>query len=181
MSKRKELCSGCGGNRDYRAKLCMACAGVGITERLFSEKSALVLSNKDKANTISGIAELSGVSRKFAKRVLLSAGFDFSNLRPYRGRMPEAKHVLFRGTTRRNSTVLAYVRRHNLLDDLCSECGLIPEWNGKYLKLQLDHIDGDPCNNELTNLRILCPNCHTQTDTFTGRNKNGREAKLVHI
>lgn len=36
--------------------------------------------------------------------------------------------------------------------------------------LQLDHIDGNPFNSVLENLRILCPNCHTQTHTFAGRN-----------
>ena len=34
------------------------------------------------------------------------------------------------------------------------------------ITLQLDHIDGDPANNMIENLRILCPNCHTQTETF---------------
>ncbi|NDB82938.1 MAG: HNH endonuclease, partial [Alphaproteobacteria bacterium] len=37
--------------------------------------------------------------------------------------------------------------------------------------LQLDHIDGDPYNHQLENLRFLCPNCHSQTETFSGRNR----------
>lgn len=52
----------------------------------------------------------------------------------------------------------------------CAECG-IESWNGKSLTLQLDHIDGNPHNHLLSNLRLLCPNCHSQTDTFCGRNK----------
>ena len=43
-------------------------------------------------------------------------------------------------------------------------------YNGKPLTLQLDHIDGNPINNNLENLRFLCPNCHSQTDTFAGKN-----------
>lgn len=58
-----------------------------------------------------------------------------------------------------------------LLKEICSECGLGPEYNGKPLTLQLDHIDGNKYNNELSNLRILCPSCHSQTDTYNGRNK----------
>lgn len=48
----------------------------------------------------------------------------------------------------------------------CSECGLTPTWNGKKLVMQLDHIDGNSDNNSIDNLRLLCPNCHTQTETW---------------
>ena len=56
-------------------------------------------------------------------------------------------------------------------DYRCSSCGLT-EWKGKSLSLELDHIDGDSSNNELTNLRFLCPNCHSQTESFRGKNIN---------
>jgi hypothetical protein len=49
-------------------------------------------------------------------------------------------------------------------------CCNINEWNGKKLSLHLDHIDGNSDNNFLENLRLLCPNCHSQTETFSGRN-----------
>jgi 5-methylcytosine-specific restriction endonuclease McrA len=52
----------------------------------------------------------------------------------------------------------------------CAECGLTNSWRGKTLSLQLDHIDGDGTNNSLGNLRWLCPNCHSQTETFSGKN-----------
>jgi 5-methylcytosine-specific restriction endonuclease McrA len=52
---------------------------------------------------------------------------------------------------------------------VCQECGNPPVWNGKPLTLQVDHADGDTMNNLPENLRFLCPNCHSQTDTF-GRN-----------
>jgi Zn finger protein HypA/HybF involved in hydrogenase expression len=51
----------------------------------------------------------------------------------------------------------------------CTECGLGPEWNGKPITLQLDHINGVHNDNRLENLRIICPNCHSQTKTFAGR------------
>lgn len=53
----------------------------------------------------------------------------------------------------------------------CEDCGQGPIWNGKKLVLQLDHRDGDRTNNALWNLAIVCPNCHTQTPTFS-RGKN---------
>lgn len=55
-----------------------------------------------------------------------------------------------------------------ILEDICSKCSLI-EWNGRPITLELDHINGDNKDNRLENLRILCPNCHSQTPTF--RNK----------
>ena len=54
---------------------------------------------------------------------------------------------------------------------LCAECGLGEEWRGKPITLQLDHVNGIHTDNRLENLRLLCPNCHTQTETFCGKNK----------
>jgi 5-methylcytosine-specific restriction endonuclease McrA len=53
---------------------------------------------------------------------------------------------------------------------VCAECRQPPEWNGKPLVLQVHHINGDPTDSRPENLQFLCPNCHTQTDTFAGRN-----------
>ena len=52
----------------------------------------------------------------------------------------------------------------------CHICG-IDEWNDKAIVLQLDHINGVKRDNRIENLRFLCPNCHSQTDTFAGKNK----------
>ena len=51
----------------------------------------------------------------------------------------------------------------------CEECG-ISEWNGKTISLELDHVSGIRSDNSLENLKLLCPNCHSQTHTFRGRN-----------
>jgi hypothetical protein len=52
----------------------------------------------------------------------------------------------------------------------CEVCG-INEWNNKPISLQLDHIDGNSHNHILSNLRLICPNCHSQTDTYCGKNR----------
>jgi 5-methylcytosine-specific restriction endonuclease McrA len=57
-----------------------------------------------------------------------------------------------------------------LLEPKCGECGLAT-WRDQPLPLHLDHINGDHTNNRLENLRILCSNCHSITDTWCGRNR----------
>lgn len=58
-----------------------------------------------------------------------------------------------------------------LLEYKCAKCGNGGNWLGDKLVLELDHIDGVYNNHQLHNLRFLCPNCHSQTKTYTGRNK----------
>ena len=60
----------------------------------------------------------------------------------------------------------------------CVICGCGEEYNGKPLTLQIDHIDGDSDNNFPKNLRILCPNCHSQTENFGSRGKGSRYKKI---
>lgn len=69
-----------------------------------------------------------------------------------------------------SSTVKRRIKRESLIEFKCRDCGLTGMWNDKPLVLQLEHIDGDNTNQELINLCYLCPNCHSQTDTFCGRN-----------
>ena len=60
----------------------------------------------------------------------------------------------------------------------CVDCGNKGVYNDMPLSLQLDHKDGDAGNNKPSNLRLMCPNCHSQTDTFVAKNKGkGRQAR----
>lgn len=56
-----------------------------------------------------------------------------------------------------------------LLEYRCYICGLI-DWNGKPISLQLHHINGVHSDNRIENLQFLCPNCHSQTDSWCGNN-----------
>ena len=60
--------------------------------------------------------------------------------------------------------------KEGYLEYKCARCG-ISTWLGQPLSLQLDHINGKNNDHRLENLRFLCPNCHSQTDTYAGKNK----------
>jgi len=59
--------------------------------------------------------------------------------------------------------------KHGLKKNQCECCG-ITEWQGNPIECTLHHKDGNKHNNKISNLQILCPNCHSQTDTFTAKN-----------
>ena len=61
--------------------------------------------------------------------------------------------------------------KNKLIENICDICGLLPIWNNQKLSLVLDHKNGISNDNRLENLRLLYPNCNSQTDTFAGRNK----------
>ncbi|WP_405709678.1 HNH endonuclease [Streptomyces xanthophaeus] len=58
--------------------------------------------------------------------------------------------------------------------EACRMCGIEAVWQGRPLPLEVDHIDGDWRNNHPENLRLVCPNCHSTTDTYRGRAKGRR-------
>ncbi|TCN58527.1 HNH endonuclease [Rhodococcus sp. SMB37] len=53
----------------------------------------------------------------------------------------------------------------------CEGCGMDPVWRGDRLIFHVDHIDGNPHDSRPENVRFLCPNCHSQTPTWAGRNR----------
>lgn len=73
----------------------------------------------------------------------------------------------------KSSDLMKKILSSKLKEYRCENCGLTT-WQDKEIRLQVHHIDGDHLNNELDNLQLLCPNCHSQTDNFAGRkNKKG--------
>lgn len=84
--------------------------------------------------------------------------------------------LLLRGGSRRN--VKMRLLRAGLLQNRCQQCGL-SEWQGRPLSIHIDHINGEKRDHRLENLRMLCPNCHSQTATYGGRNKLERRRRSL--
>jgi hypothetical protein len=76
-----------------------------------------------------------------------------------------------------SSDIKDYLVENNIVKYECAECQIGDTWRGKPLSLQLDHINGDHYDNRIENLRLMCPMCHSQTDTYTGRNLRRFEVK----
>jgi Zn finger protein HypA/HybF involved in hydrogenase expression len=77
-------------------------------------------------------------------------------------------------TTLNYSKLRAFVLAKGFKENKCEECG-ITEWNGKPLVIQLHHKDGNRKNSKLENLKMACPNCHSQTETWGIQNKKRKK------
>lgn len=78
-----------------------------------------------------------------------------------------------------NTTIRGIFRDYILQEqnNCCAICGIPNIWHGKQLNFILDHIDGDAANSERSNLRLICPNCDSQLDTYKSKNKNSARFK----
>jgi len=84
------------------------------------------------------------------------------------------EELLVAGRPRQRDHVKRRVLKAGLKENRCERCG-ITEWRGKPLKMQLHHVNGDGMDNRLDNLELLCANCHSQTETYGGRNGHRRK------
>lgn len=87
----------------------------------------------------------------------------------------KSSSILVLQSPEENKTRTVLLRRA-LLDlgrkEECVLCGQRTHWNGKHLTLQIDHIDGNRFDHRQENLRFLCPNCHTQTETYGNKRRS---------
>jgi 5-methylcytosine-specific restriction endonuclease McrA len=81
--------------------------------------------------------------------------------------------LLVAGTYRGRDNLKLRLIKEGVKDSRCERCGL-SSWRGLPLSMALHHVNGDRLENRLENLELLCPNCHSQTDTYSGRNNRPR-------
>lgn len=98
--------------------------------------------------------------------------------RDYRNQSLSNDQVFVENSSTRRSVVRDKILKQGLIEYKCSECGLDPVWNGKPITLQLEHKNGIPNDHRLENLTFLCPNCHSQTDTWAGKGSKVHNIEL---
>lgn len=128
-----------------------------------------------------GYHNRSGGAWKTLKQRLEHDKIDFSHLKISKARFNRVKDSeLFRIQSPHSRNALRKrILDNNLIPYRCAICGLNPKWNNKPLTLFLDHINGTNDDHRLENLRFLCPNCDSQTETYGGRNIKHAKRKCI--
>lgn len=158
---------------DKRAKM-----NVSLITRENLERAVSLAQSLRQACEILGMDLHSGNSYRAVRNRIKSWGINTSHFNPWGiipGRNKRKKRpteeLLKKGSLVESARLKARLFKEGILKQECSWCKIGPDWNGAPLVLQLDHINGEKYDNRLENLRILCPNCHSQTETFTSKNK----------
>jgi Zn finger protein HypA/HybF involved in hydrogenase expression len=120
-----------------------------------------------------------GNNTRTLKNILDTNNIDYSHFtgraRNYKNSYIKVSEYLNSGKKIKTHLLKIKLLKENVLENKCAICGLT-EWQGKPITLQLHHINGNPNDNNLTNLQLLCPNCHSQTENYCG-NANVQQIK----
>lgn len=108
---------------------------------------------------------VSGQQQKRLKSLISAFGIEFVS-KPGSPNFGKKTDKLDLNELKCRTSVKNRILREEILELKCEACGIRDEWNGRKLSLHLDHINGVNDDNRIENLRFLCPNCHSQTETF---------------
>ena len=140
------------------------------------EFTKLILSSGNLAEVMRkiGLSE-KGSNRETIKKRISLLSIDTSHFKSYDlNRIPKNKisleDILIENSTYQSNHLKKRLFKESLLENKCAICG-INSWNNNDIVLNLDHINGNSKDNRIENLRVLCPNCDSQTEFYKGRNK----------
>lgn len=183
-----------GVEKDSRARAMLVARLVNIPESAQLTNHWIGYTNEDvrvavaASSCISDVLEKIGLVKhgdnfKTIRSLISKHNIDTSHFDQHESRLMKraqiartADNVFVENSTAGRGNLRGYVVRFNVLPDYrCELCGNNGYWNNKELKLQVDHRNGVNNDNRIENLRWICPNCHTQTETF------GTQVKGKHI
>ena len=129
-----------------------------------------------------GMCSSGGRSINYIKKRVAELGLDVSHFNKYVDRKPNNHKYKMEEILVENSSYFNMARlksrlvSEGYLEYKCYECG-IHDWRGKKLSLHIEHKNGVNNDNRIENIIFLCPNCHSQTDTYAGKNKQYKKYK----
>jgi len=157
------------------------------TEQMLSEAVAASFSIADVLRCLA-LAQAGGTHAHIS-RTIKKLGIDTSHFQPHRKNGSARRRltpdlILVRTAPGSGRTKPPLLRRAMLAVGIpyrCAECGITDTWQGRPIRLHVDHIDGDYHNNLVANLRFLCPNCHSQTANFAGLSRGKHTGAYTQI
>ena len=145
----------------------------------FLEISLAVNESLSFAQVLRKIGKRGSGTQQRIKAFCLKNGIDFSHFTGQAHCTPQRKITFSEGSKKVSTSILKKRLFDCGVEKKCARCG-ISEWLGQPAPLELHHIDGNRSNNDVSNLQILCPNCHAQTDTYCRRKRDRRSVLVSH-
>lgn len=146
-----------------------------VSDKVFKEIIANANSYSDCLRAL-GLTTRGGSSSDILKRRISELKCSTEHFGTMQVKSPNARYdldeILIENSTYANiSRLKIRLINEGRLEYKCACCGNTGEWQGQKLTLQLDHINGKNNDHRIENLRLLCPNCHSITETYAGKNK----------
>lgn len=144
-----------------------------VVKRNFSLKGVLkdlgICQTGGSSNYIRNLIDSFGIDRKHFKS---KQKFSENNGMFKNGKT--LKEIMVENSTYSRTHLKTKILKERLIENKCQICGQLPEWKGKPMVLILDHINGVYDDHRLENLRMVCPNCNSQLDTYCRGNKRNK-------